>query len=38
MSLGIAPGFARANYAGHGVAEQLRDLSRWPPSSIGYRN
>jgi len=24
----IVPGFARANYAGHGMAEQLRDLSR----------
>lgn len=27
-ALGILPGFARANYAGHGMAEQLRDLSR----------
>ncbi|HQU45343.1 MAG TPA: hypothetical protein PK867_21180 [Pirellulales bacterium] len=26
--LGIVPGFARANYAAHGMADQLRDLSR----------
>ncbi len=26
--LGIAPGFARANYAGHKMAEKLRDLSQ----------
>jgi hypothetical protein len=26
--LGISPGFPRANYAGHALADQLRDLSR----------
>ena len=26
--LGIVPGFARANYAGHRMGEQLRDLSQ----------